>query len=98
MKIARHMLVGLLLIVDGVSSASAQTPELQGDLRVDPPQLQLVHRRWPHSLLITGRTALGQTVDLRRDARIASANDKTARAAAGGWIEPGASGGTDLKS
>lgn len=87
----------IAIVLATVSAASAQSPELQGELRVDPPQLNLVHRRWPHSILVTGRTSLGQTVDLTREAKVASVDEKIARVRGDGQIEPVANGETDLR-
>ncbi len=75
----------------------AEPPAIKGDLRVEPTTIKLVHHRHPHSLIVTGLTEFGQTVDFSPTAKYASSNDKVARVSADGWVEPVANGSAEIR-
>ena len=79
------------------SLQAAETPEIQGDLRVEPVAIKLGHHRQPHSLIVTGRTAFGQTVDMTTTAKYASSNEQVARVTAEGLVEPVANGSAEIR-
>jgi hypothetical protein len=67
-----------------------------GELQVQPAALVLTHPRQPHSLLVTGRSADGLSLDLTGQAEYRSSNDKVAKVDARGWVRPIASGQADI--
>jgi hypothetical protein len=84
----------LLSIVAGwliASSAFAQTP-----FQVVPPAVEIRHHRDHHSIQVTAASPDGYTLDLRGDAKFASANPKIATVDAQGWISPVANGETQI--
>ncbi|MGH7170025.1 MAG: DUF1549 domain-containing protein, partial [Gemmataceae bacterium] len=56
----------------------------------------LTHPRQPHSLLVTGRSADGLSLDLTAQAAYRSSNDKVAKVDLLGWVRPVASGEADI--
>ena len=78
------------------TAAAAEAPVPAGSLRVEPAVINLVHPRRPHSLVVTSGTADGRTTDLTAQATFASANPSIARVTPLGWIEPVATGETDV--
>ncbi|MBL8800048.1 MAG: DUF1553 domain-containing protein [Planctomycetia bacterium] len=93
LTLACAALLGLSL-----AAAHAQTPEpvLAGDLRLQPAALNLIHPRQPHSVLVSGVTADGQTLDLTGNASYSSADEKIAAVDSFGWVRPVASGKTSI--
>jgi hypothetical protein len=59
-----------------------------GDLQVQPASLVLVHRRQPHSILATARSADGLSLDLSSQATYRSSNEKVATVNVLGWVQP----------
>lgn len=81
----------------GVSLAAAELPPLEGELRVEPAQVKLTHRRHRQSLVVTAPATAGQTVDLTTQARYTSGNEQVARVSADGWIEPVSNGSCEIR-
>src|SRR5436190_23783070 len=91
----RWLFAVLLILVARVDAADS--PVVSGELRVEPTSVRLTHVRQPHSLVVTVKTNLGESVDLTTEAKYASGNEKIARARNDGWIEPVADGTTEIK-
>jgi hypothetical protein len=90
------LLCGVALALSLVPAARAAEPVLAGDLRLQPAAVTLVHPRQPHSILVSGTTADGHTLDLTASASFASADEKVAAVDAFGWVRPVASGKTTI--
>lgn len=73
-------------------ATSADQPALVGELQAHPAQIKLDHRRHPHSVIVTGRTADGQLVDLTSQATFASSNDEVVEPSLLGWMQPRGNG------
>jgi hypothetical protein len=67
-----------------------------GELQVQPGTLVLTHPRQPHSLLVTGRSTDGLSLDMTAQAAYRSSNDQVAKVDVLGWVQPVASGETDI--
>ncbi len=76
---------------------AADLPAIQGDLRVEPTAIKLGNHRQSHSLIVTGQTAFGQTVDLSATAKCTSNNEQVARITADGRVEPVANGAAEIR-
>jgi hypothetical protein len=63
-----------------------------GELQVQPAALLLTHARRPHSLLVTGQSADGLSLDLTSQATYRSSDEKVAKVDVLGWVRPVASG------
>jgi len=90
----------LALFVASLASqlvGAAEPPAIEGDLQVEPKSVELHNARQPHSILTTGLTKQSLMVDLTREAQYTSSNENIARVSADGWIEPVASGTTEIK-
>lgn len=97
--IARFPIFAVVMVALGAArplAAAEKSPSLVGEIQIEPKTIKLDHRRRPQSLVVTGRTAAGQTVDLTRSATFASGDAKIARVTKDGWIEPVADGKTTI--
>jgi len=83
-----HSAVAVLCLASVAAAATSAS------LEISPVAVKLTHLGRPHSVIVTSRTPLGQTIDLTREAKLTSANPKVARISADGWIEPVADGTT----
>ncbi len=72
--------------------AESQPLQIAGPPSVEPASLSLSHRRQPHSLLVTGRTADGLSVDLTDEASFSIADETVAAVTESGWVFPLRSG------
>ena len=72
--------------------APAAEPAVTGELRLQPAAVTLNHPRQPHSILVSGATADGLTMDLTGAASFVSADPKIAVVDSFGWVKPVASG------
>src|SRR5919109_2236 len=77
-------------------NVTAANPPVAGAVVVQPATIQLRHPRQPQSLQVLGKTADGYTLDLRSQARFASANPQVAAVDERGWIRPVANGQTQV--
>ncbi len=75
------------------SIARAELPTIVGNIHVQPKSMKLDHRRHPHSIIVSGQTADGQTIDLTSQATFQSSNESVANVNLLGWVE-GASNGS----
>src|SRR5262245_27201141 len=75
---------------------AAAPPAAVGELEVQPTSCVLTHPRRPHSLLVTGRSADGLSLDLTAQAAYRSSNEKVAKVDVLGWVQPIGSGETDI--
>ena len=79
----RYLAVIVTGLVIGVAQADddqgePETPRAQivGALTVQPASMKLTSRRQPHSILVIGRTADGQSIDLTSEAAFSSGDSK----------------------
>ncbi|HQU43396.1 MAG TPA: DUF1549 domain-containing protein, partial [Pirellulales bacterium] len=88
----------LLAVLCFAAAHSSRAEDLipAGPIRVEPATVNLNHPRRPHSLVVTSNTADGRAIDLTAQAAFASSNTAVARVTPLGWIEPLATGETDL--
>ncbi|MBM82256.1 MAG: hypothetical protein CMJ78_16950 [Planctomycetaceae bacterium] len=85
------------LIVMPAVALSDEAPKIVGDIKIQPTTIKLQHRRHPHSILVTGQTADGQTIDLTSQASFESANKDVANVNLLGWVGGLANGSTEVK-
>ena len=72
------MLASLLV----ARAEAAETPPAIEQLLVEPPSVRLTDVRQPWSLVVVGRTKLGETIDFTREAKYASGDEKKVRVSA----------------
>ncbi len=89
-------LVALLTVVASARAADVPPPAPTGPVTVHPTTLDLRHARQPHSLQVLGATADGYSLDLRDQARFASADPRIAEVDERGWVRPVGSGTTTV--
>jgi hypothetical protein len=77
-------------------AAEAPAPAVAGPVTVQPASLELRQVRRPHSLQVLGSTADGYTLDLRDQARFASADPKIATVDESGLVRPAGNGETRI--
>ena len=77
-------------------AAAAQAPAIVAPLFLQPPQVRLTALRYPHSVLVTGTTTDGRTIDLTANASFVSGDENIARVDAQGWVHPVANGATAI--
>jgi len=65
-------------------------------LQVKPAALTLSHPRQPHSLLVTGQSADGLSLDLTGQATYHCSNENMAKVDVLGWVKPIATGSADI--
>jgi len=87
----------LLLLVMSLRVDGAEPAASPGELIVHPTVVRLVHPRHLHSLIVSTKTKLGETVDLTTAAKYSSGNEQIARVTADGRIEPAADGETEVR-
>src|SRR6187402_2994061 len=92
----RPTCIALPLLVFALATAHAQEPVPAGPISVHPPAVELRHQRQPQSLQVLGSTADGYTLDLHAQATFTSANPAIATVDATGWVQPVASGQTQI--
>src|SRR5262245_38601403 len=63
---------------------------------VHPPAVEIRQHRHPHSLQVLAASADGYTIDLRDQAKFASADAKVVAVDDKGWLRPVASGQTQV--
>ena len=85
-----------LIILSIATTSLAETPKIVGNIQVQPSTIKLSHRRHPHSILVTGKTADGQTVDLTSDAVFESGNKDVAGVNQLGWVNGVANGSSSV--
>jgi hypothetical protein len=76
---------------------AAEAPPAIEQLLVEPPSVRLTDVRQPWSLVVVGKTKLGETIDFTREAKYVSGDEKTVRVSATGGLEPLANGATDVR-
>jgi hypothetical protein len=76
--------------------AAEPAPVPAGPVTVHPAALDLRHARQPHALQVLGATADGYSLDLRDQARFASADPRVADVDERGWVRPVGSGSTTV--
>jgi hypothetical protein len=79
-----------------VCGAAEPAPVVPANLTVQPTSIDLRHQRHFHSLQVLGASADGFTLDLREQARFASADPKVAAVDERGWVRPVGSGQTQV--
>jgi len=79
------------------SASPAAPPALSAPPTVEPTQLRLVHHRQPWSLLVSGRTSAGFSVDLSSAVTYTSSNPAVARVVAPGWVWPVSNGVAEIE-
>ncbi len=89
------LLVAFVLQLTVATARAADQPPVTGKVQVHPETLRLVHHRYDHSLLITGRTADGSAVDLTAHAKLRSADESITKIV-DGWVKPLKSGTTKI--
>ncbi|HTU18952.1 MAG TPA: DUF1549 and DUF1553 domain-containing protein [Gemmataceae bacterium] len=83
------------LLLPAIAKAAAP-PASVSDLQVQPASLVLTHPNQPHSLLVSGRSTDGLSLDLTAQAAYRTSNDKVAKVDVLGWVQPVASGDADI--
>jgi len=73
-------------------AAFAQT----NTIAVSPDTIEIRHQRQPHAIQVMATTADGFSIDLRGDAQFATANPQIAVVDDQGWVNPVASGETQI--
>ena len=89
----------LLLIALGLittASRADESPQLVGDIHVEPSTIRLTHQRRPHSIVVTGRTQDGLSIDLTSQAVWEAADESIASVDLLGWVQPVKSGATTV--
>ncbi len=86
------LLVGAIFLAPCKAGDSQAAPPVA--VAVYPSAIELRHPRQPHSLQVLGTTADGYSLDLRPEARFASANPGIAVVDEQGWVRPISSGRT----
>jgi hypothetical protein len=76
--------------------AADDQPPLPESIAVHPATLDLRHPRQPHSLQVLASTGDGFTLDVRHQARFASADPRIATVNDQGWVRPIANGQTQV--
>ncbi len=87
-------ITGILLLV--TLAGAAPPPALVGELHVQPAALTLTHQRQPHSLLVTGQSADGLSLDLTAQATYRCSNEAVAKVDVLGWVKQVGSGNADI--
>src|SRR3954465_9415222 len=89
-------LLAATVAVPSVRAADEPASTPAGPVSVHPATLEIRHHRHPHPLQVPGATADGYTLDLRDQARFASADPKVAAVDERGWVRPVGSGATTV--
>src|SRR5258707_4494420 len=96
MSSMRLLAVVLFGTIAGSACLAVEPVPAAGTIRVHPTSLDLRHHRQPQSLQVLGLTADGYSLDLRSQARIASADPRITRVDKQGWVHPVTNGRTQL--
>ena len=90
--------LSILLAACGLASLAqaADPPAIISPPRVEPASIKLTDRRQPQSLLVTGTTTEGLTLDLSPNATFTTGAANIATVDAAGWVHPVASGATEI--
>ncbi len=91
-----HKVASLFLAVLAVTHGRAQEVAVPGSITVQPGAIEIKHQRHPHALQVLGASADGFALDLRTQAKYASADPKIASVDAEGWVRPVANGRTQV--
>jgi hypothetical protein len=94
--VARAAKVLLALVIAPVAIAADEPAPVPASVKVHPSSIGLRHPRQPHSIQVLGASADGFSVDLRPQAKFASANPAVAAVDEHGWVRPVADGQTTL--
>ena len=86
----------LLGLVAATDTSAAKPLQIVGKLQVEPASMSLAHRQWPHSIIVTARTADGQSVDLTSQATFQSSDEKVAQPNLFGWVKPAGTGSATI--
>src|SRR5439155_1717976 len=92
----KQWFLGILLATATASSAQAQDALMPASVAVQPTAVELKHQRQPIALQVLGASADGYSLDLRSEAKYASADPKVVTVDAEGWVRPVASGQTQV--
>jgi hypothetical protein len=79
-----------------LASVAVADDPLAGSIVTHPASIELTHPRQQQSLQVLATNTAGYSVDLRGEAKFASANESVATVDASGWIKPVASGETNI--
>ncbi|MSQ93849.1 MAG: DUF1553 domain-containing protein [Gemmataceae bacterium] len=88
--------ISLLLVVFAATTVRAQEIAVPGSVTVQPAAIEIKHQRHPHTLQVLGASVDGFALDLRTQAKYASADPKIASVDAEGWVRPIANGSTQI--
>jgi len=95
---APHFFASLSLCALFASSIKGEPPQsisVSGNIQVAPSALKLIHHRYEHSLIVSGKTADGIAVDLSAQATLTSSDPSIAKIE-NGWVKPLKSGQTQI--
>jgi hypothetical protein len=92
----KRILEFFCILIPCLSTISAASADLIGDLHVTPSAVTLSHLQRPHSLLVSARTKDGYDVDLTSSATFTLSDEKVARVDSSGWVQPLANGHATL--
>ena len=87
--------IATLLCVFPLMAHAQETPA-PGSITVQPTAIEVRHQRHPLALQVLGSSADGYSLDLRGQAKFASADPKIAVVDADGWVRPVANGQTQV--
>lgn len=90
------MAISLMVFPETEFVLADEPPKVEGELHVEPAAIKLTHRRQPHSMIVTAKTADGLSVDLTSQAVWTIADESIARIDLLGWVHPVKSGATTV--
>src|ERR1051325_9604209 len=96
MTMTLHRCAALFVLLASAAAGRAQEAPLAGSVTVQPTAIDIKHHRHAHALQILGASADGYTLDLRTQAKYASADAKIATVDTEGWVRPLANGQTQI--
>ncbi len=96
MNAIRFSAATLIALLVAAHATAAEPPSVLASLEVSPASLEIRQHRQSHALQVLGTTSDGFSLDLRSDAKFASADPKIATVDAAGSIHPVASGATHI--
>jgi hypothetical protein len=83
-------------LVTALAIAGDPLPADLASAKVHPEKIDLRHPRQPQSILVLSKSADGYSLDLGKQAKFSSADDKIARVDEHGWVHPVANGQTQI--
>jgi hypothetical protein len=86
----------LLVLLASIARAQENKAPLHGSITVQPTAVEIKHQRQPHALQVLGASADGYSLDLRTQAKYASADPKVAIVDAEGWVRAVGNGQTQV--